>query len=43
MNKEASELVVSEVPVQNNPIPQTIIDAANNAGVLIRDIDDRMY
>jgi hypothetical protein len=35
--------LILEVPVQNNPIPQTIIDAADNAGVLIRDIDGRMY
>ncbi len=35
--------LILEVPVQNNPISQITIDAADNAGVLIRDIDGRIY
>ncbi|WP_417360387.1 hypothetical protein [Gallaecimonas pentaromativorans] len=35
--------LILEVPVQQNPIPQSIIDAADKAGVLIRDIDGRIY
>ena len=34
---------VLEVPVQIKPIPQPVIDAANRARVLIRDIDGRTY
>ncbi len=34
---------ILEVPVQTRPIPQTVLDAANNAGVLIRDINGYIY
>jgi hypothetical protein len=29
---------VLEVPIQNNPIPQAILDAARNAEVVIRQV-----
>ncbi|WP_139206065.1 hypothetical protein [Luteibacter sp. 329MFSha] len=32
-----------EVPVQARPIPQPVLDAANRQGVLIRDINGRVY
>lgn len=32
-----------EVPVQVRPIPQAILDAADRAGVVIRDINGRVY
>ena len=34
---------ILEVPVQRNPIPQSVIDAANNTSVLIRDVNGRIY
>jgi hypothetical protein len=34
---------ILEVPVQVNPVPQAVIDAANRARVLIRDINGRIY
>jgi hypothetical protein len=34
---------ILEVPVQVNPIPQSVLDAANRAGVLIRDINGSAY
>jgi hypothetical protein len=34
---------ILEVPVQLRPIPQSVIDAANRAGVLIRDVNGRIY
>ncbi len=34
---------ILEVPVQNSPIPQAVLDAANEAGVLIRDIEGKVY
>ncbi|MFZ6774921.1 hypothetical protein ACO0LB_19630, partial [Undibacterium sp. SXout7W] len=34
---------ILEVPVQINPIPQSVLDAANRAGVLIRDVNGKMY
>lgn len=34
---------ILEVPVQKNPVPQSVIDAANDAGVLIRDINGTVY
>jgi hypothetical protein len=34
---------ILEVPVQTHPIPQSILDAADNANVLIRDVDGRVY
>ncbi|MBI1831876.1 MAG: hypothetical protein HYR84_10550 [Planctomycetes bacterium] len=35
--------MILEVPVQTAPIPQSVIDAANRRGILIRDIDGRIY
>lgn len=32
-----------EVPVQLRPIPQSILDAADRAGILIRDVNDRVH
>ncbi|VWD13659.1 Rhs family protein [Burkholderia lata] len=32
-----------EVPVQVKPVPQSVLDAANKAGVLIRDVNGRIY
>ena len=32
-----------EVPVQAGPIPQSVLDAANRQGVLIRDINGKVY
>ncbi|WP_222853153.1 PAAR domain-containing protein [Massilia genomosp. 1] len=32
-----------EVPVQLRPIPQSILDAANRAGVVIRDVNGRVH
>ncbi|WP_156440226.1 MULTISPECIES: hypothetical protein [unclassified Burkholderia] len=32
-----------EVPVQIRPVPQSVLDAANKAGVLIRDVNGRIY
>jgi filamentous hemagglutinin len=34
---------VLEVPVQVSPVPQGVIDAANNAGVVIRDTNGHIY
>lgn len=34
---------VLEVPVQVRPVPQGVIDAADQAGVLIRDVNGRIY
>jgi hypothetical protein len=34
---------ILEVPVQVNPVPQAVLDSANNAGVLIRDINGKIY
>lgn len=34
---------ILEVPVQLRPIPQSVIDAADRAGVLIRDINGHVY
>ena len=35
--------MILEVPVQTRPIPQGVLDAANDAGVIIRDINGRIY
>lgn len=35
--------VILEVPPQKNAIPQSVLDAANKAGVLIRDVNGRVY
>ncbi len=35
--------LILEVPVQNKPIPQTIIDEATKNRVIIRDIKGRVY
>jgi hypothetical protein len=32
-----------EVPVQVRPVPQSVIDAADRAGVLIRDVNGKIY
>ncbi|GLQ95004.1 hypothetical protein GCM10007901_39570 [Dyella acidisoli] len=34
---------ILEVPVQANPVPQAVLDAANKAGVLIRDVNGTIY
>ena len=34
---------ILEVPVQTNPVPQAVLDAANNAGVVIRDVNGTIY
>lgn len=34
---------ILEVPVQVRPIPQSVLDGANRAGVLIRDVNGRIY
>jgi len=34
---------ILEVPVQARPIPPSVLDAANRAGVLIRDVNGRIY
>lgn len=34
---------VLEVPVQAKPIPQSVLDAADEAGVLIRDVNGKIY
>jgi hypothetical protein len=34
---------ILEVPVQNGPIPQSVINAANRQGIVIRDINGRVY
>ncbi|OFA05368.1 hemagglutinin repeat-containing protein [Duganella phyllosphaerae] len=34
---------ILEVPVQTNPIPQSVLDAANRAGVLIRDFNGHVH
>jgi hypothetical protein len=34
---------ILEVPVQTNPIPQSVLDAANRAGVLIRDVNGHVH
>ena len=35
--------LILEVPVQVKPIPQSVINAADNAGVLIRDINGKVH
>jgi len=32
-----------EVPVQMKPVPQSVLDAANKSGVLIRDVNGTVY
>jgi hypothetical protein len=34
---------ILEVPVQTRPVPQSVIDAADNAGVVIRDPTGKVY
>lgn len=34
---------ILEVPVQDNPIPQAVLDAADEAGVSIRDVNGKVY
>lgn len=34
---------ILEVPVQNGPIPQAILDRANDLGIIIRDVEGREY
>jgi len=34
---------ILEIPVQENPVPQAVIDAANDADVIIRDTDGTIY
>lgn len=35
--------MILEVPVQTTEVPQSLLDAANNLGVLIRDVNGRIY
>jgi hypothetical protein len=35
--------LILEVPVQMKPVPQAVIDAANRANVLIRDMNGKVY
>jgi RHS repeat-associated protein len=35
--------MVLEVPVQNNPVPKNVIDAANQRGITIRDVNGKVY
>jgi len=35
--------LILEIPVQNNPIPQSVLDYANNKGILIRDVNGVIY
>jgi hypothetical protein len=35
--------MILEVPVQVKPIPQAVLDAANKANILIRDVTGRIY
>ena len=32
-----------EVPIQNNAVPQSIINAANNKGITIIDVAGKVY
>lgn len=34
---------ILEVPVQVNPIPQSVLDYAREQGVRIRDVEGRLY
>ena len=35
--------LILEIPVQNKPVPQKVIDYANNKGIIIRDILGKEY
>lgn len=35
--------MILEIPPQDNPIPQAVLDAADDAGVIIRDSDGKTY
>jgi hypothetical protein len=35
--------MILEVPVQTNPIPKAVLDAANQKGIIIRDINGKVY
>ena len=35
--------MILEVPVQNKAIPQTVLDAANKAKIIIRDVNGKVY
>lgn len=35
--------LILEIPVQNKPVPQKIIDYANNKGITIRDVLGKEY
>lgn len=35
--------MILEVPVQKNPVPQSVIDAARRDSILIRDVDGTIY
>jgi len=35
--------LILEIPVQNNPIPKSIIDAATERGITIRDVEGKVY
>jgi len=34
---------ILEIPVQNKPIPQRIIDYANENNIIIRDVEGKVY
>jgi hypothetical protein len=35
--------LIIEVPVQEKPIPQAVLDAANKRGITIRDVNGHVY
>jgi hypothetical protein len=35
--------MILEVPVQTAPIPRSVLDAANNLGIIIRDVNGKVY
>ena len=35
--------LILEVPVQNEPVPQSVIDTANTKGITIRDVTGKVY
>ena len=41
--QEMTGQLILEVPVQNNPIPQSVIDYANNHDIVIRAVTGKEY
>ena len=35
--------LILEIPEQKGPIPQSVIDYANNKGIIIRDVNGKEY